>query len=89
MDLDGEAEIEAFQRKQDMEDEQLMQAEDGAAFLSDSDEETIRVLDIEKLKVKSASLSDKQRTLLQKVDGLRRRIKKLLDANKNQNSKKV
>jgi hypothetical protein len=57
--------------------------------LSDSDEETIRVLDIEKLKAKSGALSEKQRGLVQKVDGLRRRIRKLLDANNNQNSKKV
>lgn len=57
--------------------------------MSDSDEETIRVLDIEKLKAKSGALSEKQRGLVQKVDGLRRRIRKLLDANNNQNSKKV
>ena len=47
------------------------------------------MLDIEKLKTKSGALSEKQRGLVQKVDGLRRRIRKLLDANNNQNSKKV
>jgi len=46
------------------------------------------VLDVEKLKLKLDSLSEKQRGLVLKVDGLRRRIKKLLDANHNQNSKK-
>lgn len=89
MDFDGEAEVEALQRKLDIEDDQ-QRAEDGEHLgLSDSDEETIRVLDIEKLKAKSGALSEKQRGLVQKVDGLRRRIRKLLDANNNQNSKKV
>ena len=66
-----------------------MRAEGEEIGLSDSDEETIRVLDTEKLKLKSGSLSEKQRGMVQKVDGLRRRIKKLLDSNNNQNSKKV
>jgi len=86
MDFEGDAEVEALQRKLDIEDDKR----DEEAFgLSDSDEETIRVLDIEKLKLKSGSLSEKQRGLVLKVDGLRRRIKKLLDANNRQNSKKV
>ena len=66
-----------------------MRAEGEEIGLSDSDEEIIRVLDTEKLKLKSGSLSEKQRGMVQKVDGLRRRIKKLLDSNNNQNSKKV
>ena len=66
-----------------------MRAEGEEIGLSDSDEEKIRVLDTEKLKLKSGSLSEKQRGMVQKVDGLRRRIKKLLDSNNNQNSKKV
>jgi hypothetical protein len=66
-----------------------LRAEGEEIGLSDSDEETIRVLDTEKLKLKSGSLSEKQRGMVQKVDGLRRRIKKLLDSNNNQNSKKV
>lgn len=89
MDFEGEAELEALQRKLDIEDDEQLQNDGEIIGLSDSDEETIRVLDIEKLKVKSGSLSEKQRGLVQKVDGLRRRIKKLLDSNNGKNSKKV
>jgi hypothetical protein len=87
MDFDGEAEVEALQRKLDIEEDQ--QKGDDMFGLSDSDEETIRTLDVEKLKMKSGSLSEKQRGMVLKVDGLRRRLRKLLDANQNQNSKKV
>ena len=51
--------------------------------LSDSDEEMIRVLDIEKLKVKHASLSDKQNKLVAKIDGMRRKIHKMSSNDKN------
>ena len=51
--------------------------------LSDSDEEIIRVLDIEKLKVKHASLSDKQNKLVAKIDGMRRKLHKMSSNNKN------
>ena len=81
MDFEGEAELEALQRRLDIEEDEQARAEGEEIGLSDSDEETIRVLDTEKLKLKSASLSEKQRGMVQKVDGLRRRIKKLLDSN--------
>ena len=53
MDFDGEEQVQALQRKMDKEE---LEENSG---LSDSDEEMIRVLDIEKLKVKHASLSEK------------------------------
>ena len=60
MDFEGEAELEALQRRLDIEEDEQARAEGEEIGLSDSDEETIRVLDTEKLKLKSASLSEKQ-----------------------------
>ena len=77
MDLDGEEQVQALQRKMDKEE---LEENSG---LSDSDEEIIRVLDIEKLKVKHASLSEKQNKLVAKIDAMRRKIHKMTSSDKN------
>ena len=43
----------------------------------------IRILDIEKLKVKHASLSEKQNKLVAKIDAMRRKLHKMSSNDKN------
>ena len=67
MDWDGDEVVREFQRKQDAEG-----AGDG-----DESDDSQQGLNIEKLKLKSDSLTDKQKSLLSKVEGLRRKVVKL------------
>ena len=83
MDLDGEDEVQAYQRKCDKED-----MEEGSG-LSGSEDEMGRVLDIEKLKTKSEKLSDKQNKLVLKIDGMRRKIHKMMTNSKGKDDSKV
>lgn len=48
-----------------------------------------RDLDIEKLKTKSAKLSDKQNKLVSKIDGMRRKVHKMMSNSKNKDDPKL
>jgi hypothetical protein len=45
----------------------------------DSDDSSSQLLDIESLRARDSELTDKQRSMLSKVEGIRRNLKKLLD----------
>lgn len=83
MDPDGEDQVQAYQRKCDKED-----LEDDSE-LSCSEDEMERDLDIEKLKTKSAKLSDKQNKLVSKIDGMRRKVHKMMSNSKNKDDPKL
>lgn len=67
MDWDGDEVVREFQRKQDAE----------GASEGDASDDSQQGLNIEKLKLKSDSLTEKQKALLSKIEGLRRKVVKL------------
>lgn len=71
---DDEEEIVAFQRKQEEEDENA--SREGVS--DDEDEEEDELMDLEKVRMREG-LSDRQKQLITKVEGIRRQLKKLID----------
>ena len=73
LDFDGEAEIQAYQSKLDFEGDGLGDDEEGDQDYAE-DMQLIRSLDIELLEQRRELLTDKQRTMVGKIQGLRRKM---------------
>ena len=79
MGFDDEEAVSQYQKKL-IEDEANGDSlsDDNSNINSDSDEDS-QLLDIDSLRARDSELTDKQRSMLSKVEGIRRNLKKLLD----------
>ena len=79
MGFDDEEAVAQYQKKL-IEDEANGDSlsDDASNINSDSDEDS-QLLDIDSLRARDSELTDKQRSMLSKVEGIRRNLKKLLD----------
>ncbi len=79
MGFDDEEAVAQYQKKL-IEDEANGDSlsDDNSNINSDSDEDS-QLLDIDSLRARDSELTDKQRSMLSKVEGIRRNLKKLLD----------